>query len=83
MNLFLWSHALADDNLPSRIVKTHGREYLYICIYIGNVVKPSHREKRGRAGVLRMVEKMQVTGNRLPGKPKKRLEQLVQGDMKK
>ena len=29
------------------------------------------------------VEKIQVTGNRLPGRPKGTLEQLVQRDMKK
>ena len=34
-------------------------------------------------GVLRKVEKMQVIGNRLPGKPKRTLDQLVQRDMKK
>ena len=28
-------------------------------------------EKRGRGGILRKVEKIQVIGNRLPGKPKK------------
>ena len=29
------------------------------------------------------VEKVQVTGNRLPGRPKGTLDQLVQEDMKK
>ena len=40
-------------------------------------------EKRGRGGVLRKVEKVQVTGNRQPGRPRGTLEQLVQEDMKK
>ena len=40
-------------------------------------------EKKGREGLLRKVKKMQVTGKRLPGKPKGRLEELVQGDIKK
>ena len=39
--------------------------------------------REGEEGVLRKVEKMQVTGNRLPGRPKRTLEQLVQRDMKK
>ena len=41
-------------------------------------------EKRGGGGgILRKVEKMQVIGNRLPGRSKGTLEQLVQRDMKK
>ena len=40
-------------------------------------------KKRGRGGVLRKVEKIQVIGNRLPGRPKGTLNQLVQKDMKK
>ena len=42
-----------------------------------------HVRREGEEGVLRKVEKMQVTGNRLLGRPKGTLEQLVQGDMKK
>ena len=42
-----------------------------------------HVRSDGEEGVLRMVEKKQVQGNRLLGKSKKRLEQLMQGDMKK
>ena len=33
--------------------------------------------------MMTMMEKMQVTGNRLPGRPKGTLDQLVQKDMKK
>ena len=39
--------------------------------------------REGEEGVLKKVEKMQVTGNRLPGGPKGTWEQLVQRDMKK
>ena len=39
--------------------------------------------REGEEGVLRKVEKMQVTGNRLPGRLKGTLEQLIQRDMKK
>ena len=42
-----------------------------------------HVRREGEEGVLRIMEKMQVTGNRLPGRPKGTLKQLVQGDMKK
>ena len=43
-----------------------------------------HVRRKGQEEVLRMVEKkMQVTGNKLPRRPKGRLEQLVQGDTKK
>ena len=38
---------------------------------------------RREEGVLRKLEKMQVTRNRLPGRPKGTLEQLVQRGMKK
>ena len=41
-----------------------------------------HVRKEGEEWVLRMVEKMQVTGNRLPGRLKGTWEQLEQGDMK-
>ena len=37
----------------------------------------------GEEGVLRKVEKIQVIGNRPPGRPKGILDQLVQRDMKK
>ena len=40
-------------------------------------------KKRGRGGVLKKVEKMQVIGNRLPRRPKRTLDQLVQRAMKK
>ena len=40
-------------------------------------------EKRGRGGVLRKVDKVQVMGNRLPGRPKGTLDQLVQEDMRR
>ena len=39
--------------------------------------------KEGEEGVFRKVEKMQVIGNRLPGRPKGMLEQSVQRDIKK
>ena len=39
--------------------------------------------REGEEGVLRKVEKVQVTGNRLPGRTKGTLDQLVQEDMKK
>ena len=42
-----------------------------------------HVKREGEERVLRMVEKMQVTGNGPPGRPKRTLKQLVQGDMKK
>jgi len=42
-----------------------------------------HVRREGEEGVLRKVEKIQVIGNRLPGKPKGTLDQLVQKDMKK
>ena len=42
-----------------------------------------HLRREGEEGVLRKVEKIQVIGNRLPGKPKGTLDQLVQKDMKK
>ena len=42
-----------------------------------------HVRREGEEGVLRKVEKMQVTGYRLPGRSKGTLEQLVQRDMKK
>ena len=42
-----------------------------------------HVRREGEERVLRMVEKVQVTGNRLPGRPRGRLERLVQRDMKK
>ena len=38
-----------------------------------------HVKREGEEGILRIEEKMQVTGNRLPGRPKGTLEQLVQG----
>ena len=42
-----------------------------------------HVRKKGEEGALRKVKKMHVTRNRLPGKPKGTLDQLVQKDMKK
>ena len=42
-----------------------------------------HVRREGEEGVLMKVEKMQVTGNRLPERPKGTLDQLVQRDMKK
>ena len=42
-----------------------------------------HVRREGEEGVLRKVEKMQVIGNRLPERPKRTLDQLVQRDMKK
>ena len=42
-----------------------------------------HMRREGEERVLRMVKKMQVTRNRLPGRPKGTLEQLVQEDMNK
>ena len=39
--------------------------------------------REGEEGVLRKVEKMQVIGNRLPGRPKGTLDQLVQKNIKK
>ena len=39
--------------------------------------------REGEEGVLRKVKKMQVIRNKLPGKPKITLDQLVQRDMKK
>ena len=41
-----------------------------------------HVRREGEEGVLRKV-KIQVIGNRLPGRPKGTLDQLVQRDMKK
>ena len=37
-----------------------------------------HVRREGEEGVLWKVEKMQVTGNILPGRPKGTLDQLVQ-----
>ena len=44
-----------------------------------------HVRREGEEGVLRKVEKIQVIGNRLAGRPKGTLDQLVhvQRDMKK
>ena len=42
-----------------------------------------HVNKEAEEGILSMVEKMEVTGNRLLGRPKGMLEPLVQEDMKK
>ena len=42
-----------------------------------------HVGREGEKGVLRNVEKMQVTGNRLPGRPKGTLEQLLQREVKR
>ena len=42
-----------------------------------------HVRREGEEGVSRKVEKIQVVGNRLPGRPKGTLDQLVQKDMKK
>ena len=42
-----------------------------------------HVRREGDEGVLRKVEKIQVIGNRLPGRPKRTLDQLVHKDMKK
>ena len=42
-----------------------------------------HVRREGEEGVLRKVEKIQVIGNRQPGRPKGTLDQLVQKDMKK
>ena len=39
--------------------------------------------REGEEGVLRKMKKMQVTVNRLPGRPKGTLDQLVQKGMKK
>ena len=39
--------------------------------------------REGEEGILKKVEKMQVTGNRLPERLMETLEQLVQRDMKK
>ena len=42
-----------------------------------------HVRRAGEEGVLRKVEKMQVTGNGLPGRPKGTWKQLVQRYLKK
>ena len=42
-----------------------------------------HVRREGEEGVLSKVEKIQVIGNRLPGRPKGTLDQLVQRDMNK
>ena len=42
-----------------------------------------HVRREGEEGVLKKVEKVQVIGNRLAGRPKGTLDQLVQKDMKK
>ena len=39
--------------------------------------------REGEEGVSSKVEKMKMTGNRLPGRLKGMLEQLIQRDMKK
>ena len=42
-----------------------------------------HVRREGEEAVLSKVVKMEVIGNRLPGRPKGTLDQLVQRDMKK
>jgi len=73
-----WQDGVSSEEVAERC----GLEDIQERIRQGRLQWFGHVRREGEEGVLRMVEKMQVTGNRLPGRPKGTLEQLVQGDLK-
>ena len=68
-----WQDGISSEEVAKRC----GLEDIQERIRQGRLQWFGHVRREGEEGVLRMVEKMQVTGNRLPGRPKGTLEKLM------